>query len=177
MIPNLWTGSVPVPLPPVEDTRIERNSVALIDLADPTHPRLDRYVRIAPSQRPDNRNIVGTSHPSAMALSPDGSLLYVTATNVDLLIAVDTETFRAVAEIPLNVFEEGPTRDRLQGLYPNALAVAPDGSRVYIADAGINIDALYVLRSNAEGIELAVSIDEPERSMPNLPITGGVLTV
>ena len=46
-----------------------------------------------------------------------------------------------------------------------------------IADAGINIDALYVLRSNAEGIELAVSIDEPEMSLPHLPITGGVLTV
>jgi hypothetical protein len=46
-----------------------------------------------------------------------------------------------------------------------------------IADAGINIDALYVLRSNAEGIELAVSIDEPETALPQLPITGGVLTV
>lgn len=46
-----------------------------------------------------------------------------------------------------------------------------------IADAGINIDALYVLRSNAEGIELALSIDEPETALPLLPVTGGVLTV
>ena len=46
-----------------------------------------------------------------------------------------------------------------------------------IADAGVNIDALYVLRSNAEGIELAISIDEPEAVLPLLPVTGGVLTV
>jgi hypothetical protein len=46
-----------------------------------------------------------------------------------------------------------------------------------IADAGINIEAMYVLRSNAEGIELAISIDDPETSLPYLPITGGVLTV
>jgi DNA-binding beta-propeller fold protein YncE len=59
---------VPAPLPPIQDTRIERNSVALIDLADPANPRLVRYVRIAPSQHPDNRNIVGFGHPSAMAV-------------------------------------------------------------------------------------------------------------
>jgi DNA-binding beta-propeller fold protein YncE len=129
---------VPRPLPPVQDKRIERNSVALIDLDDPTNPRLLRYVRIAPSQHPDNRNIVGFGHPSAMAVSPDGRFLYVTATNVDLLVVVDTETWSAIAEIPLNVFEQGPTRQRLQGLYPNAIAVAPDGRRLYIADAGIN---------------------------------------
>jgi hypothetical protein len=46
-----------------------------------------------------------------------------------------------------------------------------------LADAGVNIDAMYVLRSNAEGIELAVSVDQPESAMPDLPITGGVLTV
>jgi len=46
-----------------------------------------------------------------------------------------------------------------------------------IADAGVNIDALYVLRSTVEGIELAVSIDEPESGLPQLPVTGGVLVV
>ena len=47
-----------------------------------------------------------------------------------------------------------------------------------IADAGINIDALYVLRSNAEGIELAISIDQSDdEAMTELPITGGVLVV
>ncbi|MCH8983442.1 MAG: ACT domain-containing protein [Acidobacteria bacterium] len=46
-----------------------------------------------------------------------------------------------------------------------------------IADVGINIDAIYVLRSNPKGIELAISIDQPEAALPELPITGGVLTI
>ena len=46
-----------------------------------------------------------------------------------------------------------------------------------LADAGVNIDAIYVLRSNAEGIEFAISVDQPESALPHLPITGGVFSV
>ena len=46
-----------------------------------------------------------------------------------------------------------------------------------VADAGVNIDAIYVLRSNAEGIEFAISIDQADEAVPELPITGGVLVV
>ncbi len=31
-----------------------------------------------------------------------------------------------------------------------------------LADAGVNVDALYVLHTNSEGIDLAISVDEPE---------------
>ncbi|MGB7859860.1 MAG: ACT domain-containing protein [Acidimicrobiia bacterium] len=44
-----------------------------------------------------------------------------------------------------------------------------------IADAGINIDAIYILRSNADGIELALSVDQPESALPHLEVTGGTL--
>jgi hypothetical protein len=46
-----------------------------------------------------------------------------------------------------------------------------------VADAGVNIEAIYVLRANAEGIEFAISIDQADEAMPDLPITGGVLVV
>lgn len=46
-----------------------------------------------------------------------------------------------------------------------------------LADAAVNIDAIYVLRSNSEGIEFAISIDQPATARPDLPITGGVLVV
>ncbi len=46
-----------------------------------------------------------------------------------------------------------------------------------LADASVNIDAIYVLRSNAEGIEFAISVDQPESALPHLPVTGGVFTV
>ncbi len=44
-----------------------------------------------------------------------------------------------------------------------------------LADAGVNIDALYVLRANASGIELAISVDQPATALPHLPTTGGIL--
>jgi len=42
-----------------------------------------------------------------------------------------------------------------------------------VADAGVNIDAIYVLRSNSEGIEFALSVDQPETALPHLQVTGG----
>lgn len=44
-----------------------------------------------------------------------------------------------------------------------------------IADAGVNIDSIYVLRASSEGVEFAISVDEPDSTMPHLEITGGVL--
>ena len=44
-----------------------------------------------------------------------------------------------------------------------------------LADAGVNIDAIYVLKANSDGIEFAISVDQPETALPHLPITGGVL--
>lgn len=137
---------VPEPLPPVETTRPQRSSLAVIDTSDPNSPRLLRYVRVAPSMRPDNISTFGATHPSAMALSPDGNYLYVTATNVDILVVFDAHTLATVAEVPLNVFDSKPARDQLQGLYPNGLAISPDGRRLYVADAGIN--AVQVIDAN-----------------------------
>lgn len=45
-----------------------------------------------------------------------------------------------------------------------------------LADACVNIDAMYVLRANADGIELAISVDQPESALPDLEVTGGVLS-
>ncbi len=44
-----------------------------------------------------------------------------------------------------------------------------------IADAGVNIDAIYVLRASAEGVEFAISLDQPGSVLPELQVTGGVL--
>lgn len=43
-----------------------------------------------------------------------------------------------------------------------------------IADAGVNIDAIYVLRANSDGIEFAISVDQPETALPHLEVTGGI---
>jgi YVTN family beta-propeller protein len=129
---------VPAPLPPADPNDDARSSVAVVDLSNPDSPVLQQFIPIARSLAIDHVNIAGGTHPSAMRLSPDGKLLYVTATNVDLLVVIDTATLQTVAEVPLNVFESGPLPMQLQGLYPNAIAVTADGRRLYVADAGLN---------------------------------------
>ncbi len=138
---------VPAPLPPSDANKTERSALVEIDLTNPDAPVVLRHVPIARSVRVNHRTEHGGSHPSAMALSPDGAFLYITATNVDLLIVLDAATLTRIAEVPLNIFEPGPVDGQLQGLYPNALAVSPDGKRLYVADAGIS--AVQVINVDA----------------------------
>jgi len=44
-----------------------------------------------------------------------------------------------------------------------------------LADAGVNIEAIYVLRASSDGIEIALSVDQPESALPHLQVTGGTL--
>lgn len=37
-----------------------------------------------------------------------------------------------------------------------------------LADAGVNIEALYLLRCSAEGMEFAVAVDDPDAARPRL---------
>ena len=39
-----------------------------------------------------------------------------------------------------------------------------------LADSGINIDAMYLLNSCADGLEFAVAVDEPERAASHLQV-------
>src|SRR5690554_3676032 len=41
-----------------------------------------------------------------------------------------------------------------------------------LADAGVNIDAIYVLKTSADGIELALSVDQPATALPHLEVIG-----
>jgi hypothetical protein len=43
-----------------------------------------------------------------------------------------------------------------------------------IANVGVNIDAIYVLRSTSDGLELAIVVDQPETALPHLDVTGGL---
>jgi len=41
-----------------------------------------------------------------------------------------------------------------------------------LADSDINIEAVYVLNSGVDGIELAVVVDQPNSAIPHLPVRG-----
>ena len=44
-----------------------------------------------------------------------------------------------------------------------------------LADAGVNIEAVYVLASSKEGVEFAIAVDQPESALPHLEVMGSVL--
>lgn len=76
-------------------------------------------------------------HPSGMALSPDGTRLYVANANSDTVTVIDTSSLRVVA-----TWDTKPTPDLPFGSAPNALAVSPDGARLFVANGGNNCVAV-----------------------------------
>ena len=81
-------------------------------------------------------------HPSGMALSPDGSRLYVANANSDAVSVINTETDQVLKTLNAKPMPELPF-----GSMPNALAVAPDGQTLYIANGGNNLLAAIDLNS------------------------------
>lgn len=61
-------------------------------------------------------------------------------------------------------FEERPILDTFLPDEPGALA----GVTKRLADAGVNIDSIYLLHSNAEGLHFAVTVDDPELAQAEL---------
>lgn len=61
-------------------------------------------------------------------------------------------------------FEERPILDTFLPDKPGALAEVAQR----LADAGVNIDSIYLLHSNAEGLHFAVTVDDPDLARANL---------
>lgn len=87
------------------------------------------------------------------------------------LIVDDAPTTRRVLEEAALRAEEHTVLTALLPHRPGELARLTRS----IADAGVNIDAIYVLNTTADGIEFAISVDQPESALPHLEVTGGSL--
>lgn len=85
------------------------------------------------------------------------------------LITSDAPTTRRVLDEAALNFEEHTVLTVLLPHRPGELARL---TRM-LADAGVNIDALYVMRANSDGIELAISVDQPMSALPDLDVVGG----
>ena len=89
----------------------------------------------------DNEYQVGDTHPSAMAIVRHGALeaLYVAKANDDSLGIVLVGNNRKLPDFDLSPLHltllDG---HKVHGSYPNALAVSPDNTRLYVAEAGLN---------------------------------------
>jgi DNA-binding beta-propeller fold protein YncE len=98
-----------------------------------------------------------SSHPAAMVLSHNESTLYVALANRDSVAAIDLRTERAAngrrrasthgAMHLLGFFDTRLPGQTYFGAVPDALALSPDGRRLYVADASLDAVAVFNARS------------------------------
>ncbi len=78
------------------------------------------------------------SHPTALLLNHDESILYVALSNADKVAAISTATGKVISFLDTNTAGQ-----KFSGSYPSALAESSDGKRLFVADAGINAIAVF----------------------------------
>ena len=87
---------------------------------------------------PLGRIVVGR-HPSAILLSPDGLRLYVALASRDRTAVVDTATLK------IHFLDDPPPAGVREGSTPNALAVPPEQSPLFVAEADSNSIAVFAM--------------------------------
>ena len=132
-------STYPIALAVTRDGR--RAFVALWNASEIAELNLETntVVRKLPLLKPDSPIKPGT-HPCAFALSPDEKTLYVALSNRDAVAAIDIGQNRFKTKGFFDVRLPGQT---YFGAEPEALALSPDGARLYAAEA--ITDAVAVL--------------------------------
>ncbi len=80
------------------------------------------------------------------------------------LMPDDADATRRVLRAAGLHFEERLVLDTFLPDEPGALAEVAQR----LADAGVNIESIYLLHSNAEGLHFAVTVDDPQAAQANL---------
>ncbi|NUQ20696.1 MAG: YncE family protein, partial [Gemmatimonadaceae bacterium] len=94
------------------------------------------------------RTLDGGRHPSAMALSGDGSRLFVASSSTDRVTVLDTRKGEVVATL-----SDTPRGGPGEGSTPDALALSSDGTRLYVAEADNNAVATFLLSQRTSAVE------------------------
>jgi hypothetical protein len=84
-----------------------------------------------------------------------------------LIVDDEAACRRALAEAGLRVHENLV----LSASLPNRPGALAETARA-LADAQVNVEAMYVLRHAGDRVDVAIAVDDPEAAMPLLPITG-----
>lgn len=99
----------------------------------------------------------GVNIEALAAMAADG------ASQVRLMVDDADAGRRVLHELDIH-FEERPVLDTFLSNAPGSLAEMADG----LAEAGVNIDSIYLLHSNAEGLHMAVTVDDPDAARSRL---------
>ena len=130
-IPGLGSPNVP-----------QSNSVFVLDVANPAHPEVKAMTRTGIPTGPKS---VGGSSPGAVVAGADK--VYVSNSAQDSISILDAHTGKEEKTLLL---EPAKSVAGLRGLLPFGLALRPDGSRLYVACAGIN--ALAVIDTQQDKV-------------------------
>jgi len=96
-----------------------------------------------------NARIRLPGQPNRLLLNRDGSRLYVAQDNADCVAVIATATRQVLAEIPVAAPAAlFPDRQHYFGVNPNALALSPDESTLYVSNGGENAIAVVPLAAN-----------------------------
>jgi YVTN family beta-propeller protein len=117
----------------------EAVSVYAIDLQQPDQGQVVAKIKtgVLVGQQVEGIPALGGSAPNSIACSDQR--VYVSNGNNDSITVIDSATLKILADIPLKL--PGPL-GQYRGMIPFGLALAPDGSRLYVAEAGINAVAV-----------------------------------
>jgi YVTN family beta-propeller protein len=121
---------------------------------------VSRFVASNSWLRDDGRMTVAR-HPSSLALSRDGTRLFVASGSTDHVAVVDTRSRRVIARL-LDPPPAGPN----EGATPNALALSPDGTRLFVAEADANAVAVFDLTPATSNVSGARGTDRLSGRIP-----------
>ena len=100
-------------------------------------------------------------HPSALAISADGSRLFVASASTDRVAALDTHSRRV-----LRWLLDPPPDNLAEGSTPDGLALSGDGTRLFAAEADANAVAVFDLSPVTSGIASARGTDTLSGRIP-----------
>jgi len=138
-IPNNEVDGYYVPVTNTTGSNPKTSSVSILSAPGGDGSQLSLVGSVYQGHTLDDLYLVGDTHPSAMAIVRSGGkeYVYVTKTNSDAIAIMDTQGNKlANKEFPLIPPVTALTK-ALHGTYPNAIAVSPDNTRAYVAEAGI----------------------------------------
>jgi DNA-binding beta-propeller fold protein YncE len=146
IVQKLGTGSYPYAVVAAADGRVY--------VSDWGAATVHVYHAIASGRLVAERPFDVGRHPSALALSADGSRLFAASASTDRVAAVDTRSRRVV-----HWLLDPPPDNLAEGSTPDALALSASGTRLYVAEADVNAVAVFDLSPLTSGIASARGTD------------------
>ena len=119
------------------------------------------------------KNIATGLHPNDLIVSPDENFVYVANGNSDDVSVINIQTLKVSETISVKIDAD---KRGFMGDTPNALAIDPTGSRLYVANGMDNAIAVIDLGKNA-AIHALHGVSEIKGFIPTEAYPGGLLLI